>query len=84
MENININTEWLNYFNYNAKVTLTFFFLSLAVLILDKITKGKSTEKYFSTERASLLNPITYFRMFSHVLGHRDWKHLSGNFRYCR
>ena len=80
MENININTEWLNYFNYNAKVTLTFFFLSLAVLVLDKITKGKSTEKYFSTERASLLNPITYIRFFTHILGHRDWRHLSGNF----
>ena len=47
MENININTEWLNYFNYNAKVTLTFFFLSLAVLILDKITKRKNIRKIF-------------------------------------
>lgn len=70
----------LDYFQYNAVVTLTMFFISLVVLLLDKITKGKSTRKVFSTERASLLNPLTYIRFFTHILGHEDWQHLSNNY----
>ena len=70
----------MDYFQYNAVVTITMFFISLGVLLLDKITKGKSTRKVFSTERASLLNPLTYIRFFTHILGHRDWEHLSNNY----
>ena len=70
----------MDYFQYNACVTLTMFFISLIVLILDKITKGKSTRQFFSTERASLLNPLTYIKFFTHILGHADWQHLSNNY----
>jgi membrane associated rhomboid family serine protease len=28
----------------------------------------------------SWLNPLDYFRLFSHVLGHASWEHLFGNF----
>ncbi len=70
----------MDYFQYNAVVTLTMFFISLGVLLLDKITKGKSTRRVFSTERASLLNPLTYIRLFTHILGHADWSHLSNNY----
>lgn len=69
-------------FQYNSKVILTFFFLSLLVFILNKITKGKSNLLLFSNYRSSLLNPLTYFRMFSHILGHSDWNHLKKNFLY--
>ncbi len=78
MEITDINI--LDYLNYNSKVTLTMFFISLFVLVLDKITRGKSTRNFFSTERASLLNPLTYIRLFTHVLGHRDWEHFSNNY----
>ena len=70
----------LNYFNYNSYVTLSFFFLSFAVLIIHYITKGWSTKYIFSTERASLLNPLTYVRFFTHELGHVDYSHFSSNF----
>lgn len=70
----------MDYFQYNAIVTLTMFFISLGVLLLDKITKGKANRKIFSTERASLLNPLTYIRFFTHILGHSDWEHLSNNY----
>ena len=70
----------MEYFEYNAAVTLTMFFISLGVLLLDKITKGKLTRKVFSTERASLLSPLTYIRFFTHILGHSDWEHLSNNY----
>lgn len=79
MEIIEIK-DMINYFQYNAYVTLTMFFLSLFVLLLDKITKGKAGRYVFSTQRASLLNPLTYIRFFTHILGHADWNHLSGNY----
>ena len=70
----------VKYFNYNSYVTLTFFFLSFGVLILHYITKGWTTKKIFSTERSSLLNPLTYIRLFTHELGHVDYNHFSSNF----
>ena len=76
LQGINI----MDYFQYNAVVTLTMFFISLGVLLLDKITKGKSTRRIFSTERESLLNPLTYIRFFTHILGHENWQHLSNNY----
>ena len=78
-----VNIQEINitdYFQYNAVVTLTMFFISLGVLLLDKITKGKANRKVFSTERASLLNPLTYIRFFTHILGHSDWEHFSNNY----
>ena len=72
--------EILEYFNYNSKVTLTMFFISLIILFINKITKGKANKYIFSTERASLLNPMTYIRLFTHILGHENWEHLSNNY----
>lgn len=69
-----------DYFNYNSYVTLSFFFLSFIVLILHYITKGWTTNHIFSTERASLFNPLTYLRFFTHELGHIDYSHFSSNF----
>ena len=70
----------IDYFQYNAYVTLTMFFVSLIILAIDKITNGKANRYVFSTERASLLNPLTYIRLFTHILGHRDWQHFSNNY----
>ncbi|MBR2246955.1 MAG: rhomboid family intramembrane serine protease [Bacilli bacterium] len=70
----------MDYLEYNSFVTLTLFFISLGILILDKIFFGVLTKYIFSTERASLLNPLTYVRFFTHILGHADWNHLSNNY----
>lgn len=72
--------ELANYFQYNSVLILTFFFTSFAVLILKYITLGKSNEILFSSYRSSLLNPLTYIRLFTHILGHRDWQHFSNNY----
>lgn len=70
-----------NWFQYNSVVILTYFFLCLIIMIIDKIFKGKFVEKFFSiSKKDSWLNPITYFKMFSHSLGHADWNHLYNNF----
>jgi membrane associated rhomboid family serine protease len=66
-------------FQYNSPVTLTFAFISLAVLILGYLTKDVSTTLLFCAYRSSLLNPLTYIRLFTHVLGHANWSHYSSN-----
>jgi len=64
---------------YNAPVTLTFTLLSLAVLGLAQLTHGQSNF-WFSASRGSFADPITYLRLFTHVLGHANWQHYIGNF----
>nr|WP_317399679.1 rhomboid family intramembrane serine protease [uncultured Gemmiger sp.] len=66
-------------FQYNAPVTLTFFFLSLAALILGRVTDGWTTAHLFSVYRSSLADPLFYVRLFCHVLGHANWSHFIGN-----
>ena len=70
----------LKYFDYNSKVILTLFFLSLIVLILGYITGGKSTKYLFSTERSKIFSIRTIIRSFTHILGHENFEHFIGNY----
>ena len=65
--------------SFNSPVILGFTILCFAVLMLDKVTGGSSTVTAFSVYRSSLLNPMTYIRLFGHVLGHAGWEHFLGN-----
>lgn len=66
---------------YNAVVILSYFFICLVILILDKLVQGRLVNNMFSTGRNdSLLNPLTYFKLISHSLGHSSWDHLYNNF----
>lgn len=69
----------LEKFQYNSPVTLTFAFVSLAVLLSGYITGGLSTRLLFSVYRSPLTDPLAYLRLFGHVLGHANWSHYSGN-----
>lgn len=73
--------KYFDILQYNSFVILSYFFLSLFVLLLSYITKGKSTY-YFSSGRGNPFSIVTYFRMFTHVLGHADWNHFRNNFIY--
>ena len=64
---------------YNAPMTLTFAIVSFAVLILGGLSGGELTSKLFCVYRASLTDPLTYLRFFTHVLGHADMSHYTGN-----
>ncbi len=64
---------------YNAPATLTFSLLCLFVLFLDFLTDGNSTVKLFCVYRSSWSDPLSYIRIFTHVLGHADFSHLTGN-----
>lgn len=66
----------------NAPVTLLFVLACFAVTLAGVLTNGKSTRMFFMTYRSSLKEPLTYVRMFSHVLGHTGWKHFMGNAVY--
>ena len=64
---------------YNSPVVLTFALISLVVLALDKLTAGFVTEKVFMLYLTSATDPMQYVRLVTHVFGHADWAHYSGN-----
>ena len=64
---------------YNSPVVLTFFFLTLAVLLLSMLTKGASTDLLFCIYRTSFKDPLAYLRIFTHILGHANFAHWAGN-----
>lgn len=70
--------QYLKYLQYNSNVILTYFFISLGVLLLSNLTKGKSNH-FFSSGRSNMFNPLTYF---THVLGHQNYNHFRNNFLY--
>ena len=63
---------------YNAPVTLTFALVSLAVLGLDAMTKGWTTENLFSVYRSNF-SFFWVIRLFGHTLGHSGWAHYASN-----
>lgn len=67
---------------YNAPVTLTFALISLGALLLSIATDGKTNITFFSTYRDKLTHPLMYLRLFTHVLGHANWAHYSGNMMF--
>ena len=69
-------------FDYNSKVIITYLFICLGAWVLNKITNGWSNKTFFSSYRSSPLNPLTYVRMFTHCIGHKDFDHLVSNFLY--
>ena len=67
---------------FNAPAVLGFALICLAAQVLNAVTGGASNAAVFSVYRSSLLNPLTYLRLFCHVFGHGDWNHLLNNMMY--
>lgn len=67
---------------YNSPTTLSFVLASFIVTIIGLLTNGASTSLLFSVYGSSLLNPLTYLRMFTHILGHSGFEHFIGNAMY--
>jgi GlpG protein len=65
--------------SFNAPAILTFALTCVVVQVLNMLTHGASNRALFSTYRSSLLNPLTWVRCVTHVLGHADWSHLLNN-----
>lgn len=71
--------KYIKKFQYNSPVILTFAIISLFVLILGNVADGYTTQKFFCVYRSSFLNPLTYVRAFTHVLGHANLSHYTNN-----
>lgn len=67
---------------FNSPLVLVFAFTCTAVALVGAITGESSTALLFSTYRASWSDPLTYLRLFTHVLGHSGMAHLVGNMAY--
>lgn len=67
---------------YNSPVILTYALVSSAVLIASQATGGALMSLFTVGATMDFLNPLDYFRLFSHVIGHSGWQHLLGNFTF--
>lgn len=80
---------------YNAPVILTYALICTIITSLDTfvfmpaeqgdvggVSKMFFTVHPFGRTDMSLYNPLTYFRLFSHAMGHANWPHLIGNFTF--
>ncbi len=67
---------------FNAPVTLGFVFLCFVVTLLGVLSHGRITQMLFMTYHASLKDPMTYVRFFTHIFGHAGWDHFIGNASY--
>ena len=74
--------KFLSKFDYNAPVILTFTLIACVVQLICMIPGTKAFESLFITSRGSLVNPLFYVRLFTHVIGHSGWAHFVGNFSY--
>ena len=64
---------------YNAPVTLTFALLCAVALALNALTGGGSNALLFIVRRGPLTSPLTYLRLFTHVLGLVSLDHYVSN-----
>ena len=65
--------------SFNSPVVLSFAIISLIALIMGYLSDGISTYYLFATYHSSLLEPMTFLRLFTHCLGHADFSHYYGN-----
>ncbi|WP_028973121.1 rhomboid family intramembrane serine protease [Spirochaeta cellobiosiphila] len=70
---------------YNAPITLNFAFIATIVLLLNSSVLPGLTEGLFVVPGQggfAITNPLSYLRLFTHVIGHANWSHLLGNFTF--
>lgn len=67
---------------FNSPIVLSFVIISFGAMIVNYLTAGLSNQLLFMTYHSSLASPLTYVRMFTHVLGHAGWSHYIGNMMY--
>lgn len=79
---------------YNSPVVLTYTLICVAVTFFDWMIYGEFsksanfpntvTGQFFTLfpTQMSFDNPLSYFRVFSHSMGHGGWNHLLGNFSF--
>jgi len=67
---------------YNSPVVLTFTLIAVSVLLLNEVLTGLISNYFVTYPHFQFSDPLDYFRLFSHVIGHANWEHLVGNFAF--
>ena len=67
---------------FNSPFVLGFALACTAVTLIGHLTGESSTALLFSTYASSRADPLTYLRLFTHVLGHSGLTHLLNNMVY--
>jgi len=68
---------------YNAPVSLSFSIIAFIALILSYVTGGVSNDLVFSVHSSmNASDPLSWVRLFTHVLGHANWEHLFNNLAF--
>ena len=67
---------------FNSPLVLGFALACAAATLIGALTGESGTVLLFSTRAASWADPLTYLRLFTHVLGHAGFAHLVGNMAY--
>lgn len=65
---------------YNSPVILTFTLLAASVLLIDTVADNAAKPFFTSRGLFDWGNPVDYFRLVTHAIGHANWAHLLGNF----
>lgn len=67
---------------YNSPVVLSFSLLCVLVQVIGTISGG-FVRRYFAVGGTIYWGwPVNWFQLFSHVLGHASWTHLTGNLAF--
>lgn len=68
---------------FNSPVVLTFSAISFLLVLLQHFGMSHYTNTFFTVPGNALAfdfyNPIAYFRLVSHSMGHANWDHLIAN-----
>ena len=68
---------------YNSPVILSFSILTAVIHAIAEFTPLDIATEFFTVrDSMSITSPLDYFRLCSHVLGHSDWQHLTGNLTF--
>ena len=68
---------------YNSPVILTFSIVVVLIHVFSEFTSIDVSKHFFTIyDPMSIKDPIAYFRLFSHILGHASWSHLTGNLTF--
>lgn len=66
---------------YNSPFVLTYTFICVAIFIIDGLTVFELIPSLFTVyPHMPFQNPLSWFRLVSHIAGHGSANHLIGNF----
>lgn len=72
--------NYLKKLQYNSPVILSYAIICFIILILDFFTNDFIINTFFILYPKNMENPLFYFTLFTHILGHIDFEHFFNNF----